>query len=96
MLRRIDAATVAVLFLVRRLVSVQVVRTNIIPNVVSVVVPFPRILHDYVELVPTNTARSVLFVAELSQKKLGDFVVDVRANIKWAAVDFSGHERRLL
>ncbi|MGI9454398.1 MAG: hypothetical protein ACR2NE_07535 [Pirellulales bacterium] len=96
MRRRIDAAVVAVRFLVRLLVFVHVVHSNIVRNVVSVVVPFPRILHDYVELVPTNTARSVLFVAELSQKKLGDFVVDVRANIKWAAVDFSGHERRLL
>ena len=94
--RRIDAAVVAVRFLVRLLVFVQVVHLNIARNVVSVAVRFPRILHGYVELVPTNTARSVLFVADLSQKKLGDFVVDVRANIKCAVVDFSGHEHRLL
>jgi hypothetical protein len=80
--RRIDAAVVAVLFLVRRLVSVQVVRTNIVPNVVSVVVRFPRTSHVCVGLVRINIAQSVLFAAEPSQKRLGGFAVDVRVNTK--------------
>jgi hypothetical protein len=81
-LRRIDAATVVVLFLVRRLVSVQVVRINIVPNVVSVAVRFPRTLHVCVGLVRIRIAQSVLFVAEPFQKRLGDFVVGVRVNTR--------------
>lgn len=81
-LRRIDAATVVVLFLVRRLVSVQVVLINIVPNVVSVAVRFPRTLHVCVGLVRIRIAQSVLFVAEPFQKRLGDFVVGVRVNTR--------------
>ncbi len=81
-LPRIDAAVVVVLFLVRRLVFVQVVRTNIVRNVVSAAVRFPRTSHVCVGRVRTSIARSVLFVAEPSQKKLGDYAADVRANTK--------------
>ena len=82
MLRRIDAATVAVLFLVRRLVSVQVVRTDIVQNVVSVAVRFPRTLHVCVGLVRIRIAQSVLFAGKPFQKRLGDFVVGVRVNTR--------------
>ena len=64
MLHKIDAVVVAVLFLVKLLVFVEVVQINTVQNVVSVAVLFPLILHDYAEVVRTNTAQSVLFVVE--------------------------------
>lgn len=87
MLHKIDAVVVAVLFLVKLLVFVEVVQINTVQNVVSVAVLFPLILHDYAEVVRTNTAQSVLFAVEPFQKKSEGSAVGVRANIKLATVN---------
>ena len=56
-------------------------------DAVVVAVLFPLILHDYAEVVRTNTAQSVLFVVEPFQKKSEGFAVGVRANIKLDAIN---------
>ena len=56
-------------------------------DAVVVAVLFPLILHDYAEVVRTNTVQSVLFVVEPFQKKSEGFAVGVRANINQAAVN---------
>ena len=86
-LHKIDAVVVAVLFLVKLLVFVEVVQINTGRNVVSVAVLFQLILHDYAEVVRTNTVQSVLFVVELFQKKSEGSAVGVRANIKLDAIN---------